>query len=244
MNLVIDIGNTRTKMALFKAGELVDMLALPHNSRKDFSQYLEQKPGVKACIISSVTQVPKWLLRKIKKSGVDPIYLDQHTPLPFRNNYLSKESLGYDRIASIAGACRLFPGKDVLVIDAGTAITYDLLTRQGEYIGGNISPGLSMRFRALNHFTSRLPLLEPGDTICLLGRNTEEAILNGVQNGIKFEMDSYARQLSNNYSELIVLLTGGDAHFFENLLKKSIFVDSNLTLKGLNNILEYNAKIK
>jgi len=190
MNLVIDIGNTRTKMALFTGRELSFQTAEPTNEKKKLLSFPEQKVEFTKCIISSVSHIPKWLLRKIKKSGINPLILDHKTRLPFRNSYHSKESLGYDRIAAIAGACQLFPGKNVLVIDAGTAITYDLKTDHEEYLGGTISPGLSMRFRALHEYTSRLPLIEPETHAGILGLNTGEAIIYGVQNGFAFEMES------------------------------------------------------
>jgi type III pantothenate kinase len=242
MNLVIDIGNTRTKMASFTGHELSDQIAGQNSNRDNFLSYLESKGNDINCIISAVTVIPGWLTRQLKKNGINPLILDSSLPLPFKNKYQSRKSLGNDRIAAIAGACYLYPGRNVLIIDAGTALTFDVKTEKEEYLGGNISPGITMRFHALHDYTSKLPLLQGREITEIIGQNTMQAIQNGVQNGILFEVKSYIKLLSNKYTGLVVLLTGGDAHFFENKLKKTIFVVSNLTLIGLNIILQHNAK--
>jgi type III pantothenate kinase len=242
MNLVIDIGNSRIKMASFIGHEFVNEIAATHSDSKKIKSFLNSTPDISACIISAVTGIPRWLTGELKKRDIIPLVLNSSTKLPFINEYKTKESLGNDRMADAAGACHLYPGRNVLIIDAGTAITFDIKTAKEEFMGGNISPGLSMRFKALHTFSSHLPLLQSESTEGFLGRTTNEAIQKGVQNGIIFEMEGYIQRLSNNYSDLIVLLTGGDAHFFENLLKKTIFVVSNLTLIGLNIILQHNAE--
>jgi type III pantothenate kinase len=244
MNLVIDIGNTRTKTAAFKNGSVVAHLIETDLQQNHFFSFIQNNGPFKACIISATVPVPEWLTEELKHAGISPLILQASTPLPFKNTYQSKESLGYDRIAAIAGAFYLYPRQNVLVIDAGTALTYDLKSRNEEYLGGNIAPGLTMRFRALHEFTSKLPHLQPGVTTEILGRSTDDAIRNGVQQGIAWEMEHYIDVLSNKYDELVVILTGGDAHFFENMLKKPIFVVSDLTLIGLNIILHYNAQNK
>jgi type III pantothenate kinase len=242
MNLVIDIGNSRIKMASFIGNDLVNEIAAISSDSKKIKSYLESIPDISACIISAVTGIPRWLTWELKKRYIIPLVLNSSTKLPFINGYITKESLGNDRVADVAGACHLYPGRNVLIIDAGTAITFDIKTAKEEFIGGNISPGLSMRFRALHDFSSHLPLLQRESAEGFLGKTTKEAIQKGVQNGIILEMEGYIQTLSNNYSDLVVLLTGGDAHFFENLLKKIIFVVSNLTLIGLNIILQHNAE--
>jgi len=173
------------------------------------------------------------------------IELDHHTPIPLINRYRTPDTLGYDRIAAAVGAYTIYPEKNVLVIDAGTAITYDLVTGGGEYMGGNISPGMAIRFKSLNKYTNRLPLLEPSiEEPPLLGSSTKEAIQSGVINGILFELDGFIGDVSRLHPELKVVLTGGDAKYFEGKLKSSIFVDLNLNLIGLNRILEHNASEK
>lgn len=244
MNLIIDIGNTRIKMAKFINNEMADQITAENNKEHAITTYINAKTQYKRCIISSVSEIPGWLLKHLHKSGLNPLFLNSSTPLPFKNNYQSKESLGNDRIADIAGAYHLYPKHNVLIIDAGTAITYDIKTANEEYPGGNISPGLTMRFKALHDYTSKLPLLQCETTTEYLGHNTKEAILNGVQNGLVLEIEGLIEKMCNKYPELIVILTGGDAPFFENRLKKTIFVVSNLTLIGLNIILQHNAEIQ
>ena len=170
------------------------------------------------------------------------LLLDHQTPLPIRNRYLTKETLGYDRIAAAVEASARFPGQDILIIDAGTAITIDFVNSENEFLGGNISPGLLMRYRALHEFTGKLPLVEPADQDALLGDDTEGAIRAGVQNGIIFELDGYINEQKKRYPRLQILMTGGDAVFFDKNLKNYIFVDLNLNLFGLHRILEYNVE--
>jgi type III pantothenate kinase len=244
MNLIIDIGNTRTKMATFRDNSMVAQLSDENSQYDRLIPFIQENCPCTACIISAVAPMPRWLTDELKQIEMNPLLLESTTLLPFKNSYQSKETLGYDRIAAVAGACALYPSKNVLIIDAGTALTFDLKTEREEYVGGNISPGLTMRFRSLHEYTSRLPYLEPGETMAPLGNTTAEAIRNGVQLGIAWETEQYIEWLSNKYNGLIVLLTGGDSQFFENLLKKTIFVVSNLTLIGLNYILQHNAKDK
>ena len=150
--------------------------------------------------------------------------------------------MGKDRIAAMVGAFDLYPDTNVLVIDAGTAITYDLLNDKGRYLGGNISPGLEMRYKALHRFTDKLPLVNQGNMEQLYGQTTEEAIRAGVQHGIVFEADKAIDTFKEFYNNLKVIITGGDAKFFDKKLKNSFFVHFNLTALGLNRILEHNGE--
>ena len=170
------------------------------------------------------------------------IELSHLTPIPIENLYETPETLGKDRLAAAVGANELFPDQNLLIIDAGTAITYDWVTEKNQYLGGNISPGLEMRFNALNQLTGKLPLVKPSSPFPELGRNTEEAIRAGVQWGILFEIEQYLENFNRNFKNLQIIMTGGDSKFFDKYLKKTIFVHFNLTLIGLNRILEYNAK--
>jgi len=168
------------------------------------------------------------------------IILDNQTPLPIKNNYQTPETLGKDRLAAVTGAYQLYPGQNVLVIDAGTAVTYDFINHKGEYAGGSISPGLTMRFRALHTFTTRLPLLQAEEISYLTGCNTRESILSGVMNGLRIEIDGIIDQYSILWPSFQVILTGGDAKYFEKILKNSIFASPNLVITGLKLILDYN----
>ena len=164
--------------------------------------------------------------------------------LPIRIGYETPHTLGRDRIAAVVGAQSLRPGSNILVIDAGTAITYELLEASGLYVGGNISPGMTTRFRALHHFTQKLPLVSEPEEVLLVGVSTESAIQAGVVNGIVLEMDGYIDLLRLKYPGLLVFLTGGHSFYFERRLKNRIFADINLVLIGLNRILEYNVENK
>lgn len=167
------------------------------------------------------------------------IELNEKTPIPIQLTYRTPETLGRDRIAAVVGAYMRCPGRNLLVIDAGTAITYDFLSEKGEYFGGNISPGMTIRFKSLHKYTKRLPMLDENGDIPLIGYNTETAIRSGVVSGIVREMDAYIDEFRNKYPGLLVFLTGGHSFYFETKLKNSIFADENLVLKGLNEILNY-----
>lgn len=184
-------------------------------------------------------------------------YLNHLTPIPIRNLYSTPETLGTDRLASVTGAYyeamkhNNDEPTDVLVIDMGTAITYDIIDAAGNYLGGNISPGVAMRLKALHHFTEKLPLVEfshksftAPDEVFAIGDSTSSAILNGVIQGVKFEIKGVIEQLLLKYPRLLIFLTGGDYINFEEQLKKRIFADKFLVAKGLNIIRQYNAQIK
>jgi type III pantothenate kinase len=208
----------------------------------DLQVLLRDYPDIANTIISTVRMEKPSFAGLLLDRGVRVLLLDHLTPLPIRNCYATKETLGYDRIASAVEANARFPDQDILIIDIGTAITIDFISSENEFLGGNISPGLRMRFRSLHEYTGRLPLVEPADQDALLGDDTERAIRAGVQNGIIFELDGYINEQKKRYPRLKVLMTGGDAVFFDKKLKNSIFVDLNLNLFGLHRILEYNVE--
>ena len=239
MNLVIDQGNSLTKTGVFDQSGLIRSHSLKNPDENSFMNLLNEF-RIDQLMVSSVTQDGQRLYEMLRKHVGKGHFFDMHTKLPFTNLYQTPETIGKDRLAAVAGAMHQFPMEDVFVIDAGTAITYELITRHQVYQGGNIAPGLQMRFKALNHFTSRLPLCEPDDAFALLGNSTQSAITAGVQNGLIFEIDGYIDTLKKQYPELHIIITGGDADFFAGKLKNPIFVDQNLVLKGLNRILEQN----
>ena len=167
---------------------------------------------------------------------------DNQVRLPIDIRYRTPETLGSDRIAAAVGANWLRPDRNLLVIDAGTAITYEIVEAPGVYAGGNISPGMITRFRALHHFTEKLPLVDEEEQIPLVGTTTETAIQAGVVNGIVYEMDGYIDTIRKKYLDIFVFLTGGHAFYFERRLRNSTCVAMNLVLDGLNRILEYNVE--
>ncbi len=202
-----------------------------------------EHPQLKNVIISSVKDYSSELKHTLQERFDTFIELDENTPLPIENCYQTKSTLGKDRIAAVVGAFDLYPNQNILVIDAGTAITYDIVSEKGQYLGGNISPGIEMRLKALNYFTGRLPLVQQKEWNKLYGTTTEEAILGGVLNGVVFEVDKTIDTFKEFYNNLKVIITGGNAEFFDKKLKNSFFVNFNLLALGLNRILEYNGQI-
>lgn len=148
--------------------------------------------------------------------------------------------MGNDRIALAVAGSQLYPGRDVLIIGAGTCITYDFVSKNNEYFGGSISPGIHMRFKALNTFTDKLPLVQPENKPELIGNSTVGSITSGVMNGLYSEIDGIIDRYEKNFPEIQTILTGGDIIYFDKMLKNNIFANSNLVLKGLNMILDYN----
>jgi len=242
LNLVIDIGNSRVKMAIFSQHEMVASSVKEVLSIEGIKELTNHFPGTDRAIWSKVTSVDPSVIKYLESTFPFFLELNHHTAVPIRNNYLTPETLGLDRLAAAIGARELFPDRALLVIDAGTAITFDLVESNGTFAGGNISPGLRSRFRALHEFTGNLPLMAAVDQFPLVGRTTEEAIQSGVLNGMIIEIDGMIDSLKKKYPEIQSVLTGGDALFFERRLKNHIFVKFEITLIGLNRILEYNVE--
>lgn len=239
MNLILDIGNTLAKVALIQDQETIFSKSYKELTLMDLDAILSRYSPQKA-IASIVGKIRPELINLIQ-SRVTTIILDPNTPIPLKNQYSTPETLGYDRIAVAVGANSLYPSKNVLIIDAGTAITYDLVTSDSVYLGGAISPGISLRFSALNSHTAKLPLLEKTGNYPLIGQSTNECILSGVLNGVIAEIDAYIDNVKNTYP-VETVLTGGDSNFLVDKLKNSIFVNQNLLTIGLNMILEFNLR--
>jgi type III pantothenate kinase len=240
MNLIFDIGNTSTKLAVFDKDNKVSVFRSKNFSGEQLGKKLAAF-NIEKAIISSVKEIPEIIIELL---GVNiPLIhtLSHQSKLPFINGYESPETLGPDRIAAVAGAYKIFPGSEVLIIDAGTAITYDFLSGNN-YKGGNISPGLNMRFKALNKFTGKLPLIKPDSEASFPGRNTEDAIRTGVITGMVYEINEYIRTFEKSDPEAKVILTGGDGLFFKDKIEKQIIYMPDIVMDGLNFILEYNAK--
>ena len=242
MNLVIDIGNSQTKVAIFDADELVQTICMKIFNSERLDDLQRIYPGLNRAILSSVAEVDEELLKKLKKEYPVFIEFNHQTAVPITNLYESQATLGLDRLAAAVGSVSLFPGKRLLVIDVGSAMTFDLIDENKQFLGGNISPGLEMRFRALHKFTSKLPEIGRSDQWKEIGKTTEEAIRAGVQNGMIFEMDGMIDLIRKDWPECQIILTGGDSFFFDRKLKNTIFVKFEITLIGLNRILEYNAE--
>ena len=239
MNLIIDIGNTAAKVALFDGGEMVEVLT-ESNQSLDCLEVLCAKYPVEQGIVATVIDLSERVLAALVALPFPLLWLDSKTPLPVTNLYETPETLGYDRMAAVVGANEQYPRRDILVIDAGTCITYEFIDSKGQYHGGNISPGMQMRFKALNQFTGRLPLIDSNGRKLPMGRDTETAIRAGVLKGMEYEISGYIESMKHKYPELLVFLTGGDDFSFDSSVKSIIFADSFLVLKGLNRILNYN----
>ena len=172
---------------------------------------------------------------------LNTLILNSETKLPFKNLYKTPKTLGVDRIALVCASVEQFPDKNVLIIDAGTCITYDFINTKNEYLGGAISPGIRLRYQSLHNLTANLPLLETEMPENSIGNSTASSIHSGVVFGILKEIDGVIEDYQEKYSDLTVILTGGDAYFLSKQLKNSIFANSNFLLEGLNFILEYNS---
>ena len=223
-NIVLDIGNSSIKTGLFRDRELLEMKRFDKSDFSGVKTYVEKLSSETSCIVSSVTNLPESFLSLFKLFG-DFILFSYKTPVPVNIRYKTPQTLGVDRIAAVVGAWSLYPGQNVLVIDAGTCITYELLTDNGEYIGGSISPGLQMRFDAIHTFTDHLPLLYPKEGFSSdYGDNTEDAILSGVINGYVREVETTIRELQEKYAISRTIITGGDAFFLDRKLKNIILM--------------------
>lgn len=239
MNLIIDAGNTKIKWAVFQDSRILEQYEGKIWEDLELSGLMKKYPDITSCMLSSTRTEWLQLEKVLKLYSVSFFRLNHQMDLPIGMEYKTPETLGLDRIAGAAGAMALYPDQTVLIIDMGTAITFDLLSAEGKFLGGNISPGMEIRFQSLHRYTDNLPLVKYNSQVDLIGSSTEEAIQAGVQNGILYEIESYINTLINKYNGLTVILTGGASEFFVRKLKKTIFVNPNLVLEGLNHILEY-----
>ena len=239
VNLIIDIGNTASKIAIFEQGEIKEMIRCSNQSLEELVALCRQYPIQKG-ILSSVVSINETIRQQLSLLPFPVLEFTYQTPIPIRNLYQTPQTLGVDRLAAVVAAYYQKPNCPALVIDAGTCITYDFLDEHGQYWGGNISPGMEMRFKALHSFTDKLPYVAVSGETPLYGNSTETAIRAGVIRGIEHEICGYIQQLQKNYPSLLVFLTGGNEFSFDTNLKSGIFADGFLVLKGLNRILEYN----
>lgn len=240
MNLVIDVGNTLVKAGIFENEYLKEKISFP---KEEFLTYIENislaYPRIKNVLIASVGNLEEHQVGQLQ-AQFPILYLTQDTKVPFINKYSTPKTLGVDRIALVSAAAQQLPFKNVLIIDAGTCITYDFISDRNEYFGGAISPGISLRYQALHSFTHRLPLLNKEIPHDIIGNSTTSSIHSGVVGGIVNEIDGFIENYKIKFRDLTVILTGGDAQFLRGSIKNDIFANSNFLLEGLNHILEYN----
>lgn len=241
MNLIVDVGNTFVKFAVFDAGVLKDKIVVEiFNFNTEVLSVLVRYPAINKAILSSVGRLETSHIDTLKMK-VDVIELSHELSLPFTNKYATPKTLGVDRIALVSASVAQFSDRNALIIDAGTCITYDFINKNNAYLGGAISPGIRLRYKSLNNLTANLPLLETKFPNGILGDSTENSIHSGVVFGVLKEIDGVISDYAKKYEHLTVILTGGDTKFLSNQLKNSIFANSNFLLEGLNFILDYNA---
>lgn len=237
--LILDFGNTLKKLAVFQDDKLLETSSTSEDVIIHIESLKKKYPMLSSSILSTVVNIDIHTLQYLK-SNFNFILFDHHCSIPIKNEYQTPETLGKDRLAAVIGANLLFPSQNVLVIDAGSSITYEFLTSEGVYKGGVISPGLGIRAKALNKFTDQLPLVEYSEDVELLGDTTTSCLQSGVLNGAASEIKGMIERFISQFGELKVILTGGDAKYFEKNLKYDIFASANLVLVGLNHILDFN----
>lgn len=243
MNLIIDIGNTFAKTAVVESGEIVFKNVEQELSCPAIRELLHRYPAINQAILSTTRHPNETTEAYLQRHVSRLLRFGPGTPVPLANLYSTPETLGADRMAAAVGAWEIAPERELLIVDLGSAITLDRVSSAGEYLGGNISPGMAMRFEALHRLTDRLPLcIVPSGEAVPTGNSTRQAIESGVVLGIIHEIDGYIDRLKDKNSPLIVFFTGRDANFFADKVKKPIFVVYDLVIKGLNRILEYNAQ--
>lgn len=242
MNLCIDQGNSRTKVALMTdEGKIIKDLSYKQFSSADVERLFDLYE-ITDSIISSVVNIEAAIVNTLNRRSQHFVLFDHMTPVPVFNRYESPRTLGLDRLAAAVGAKCLCPDENLLIIDAGSAITYDFVTAEGEYIGGNIAPGIKMRLTVLHRMTKKLPLVEveENELLPLFGKNTRDAIAAGVIRGVAYEVKGYMRTLKEKMPHFQTFLTGGHAPFVLKNVRMEMRYEKNLVLIGLNEILRFN----
>ena len=240
MNLLVDIGNSLVKLAVFDGGQLLAQTSTKYLQPSTFDEILKGRRAERA-IVESTRGDADEILAQVRDHADYVLEFTPRTPVPIANAYRTPETLGRDRLAAAVGATVLYPGRNVLIVDFGTAVTIDLVTADATFRGGCISPGMRTRFRALHDYTAKLPLCSATESEALQGLSTEEAIRLGVMNSISFEIEGYINRMREKIDDLCVIFTGGDAKYFVKRIKNTIFANCNLVFCGLDRILEYNA---
>lgn len=239
MNLVVDIGNTHVKAAAVEGTSVAMMLTFPSVAEMDTAP-ITARYDIRRAIVASTGCGAADAVEYLRRQGLEVMEMTPDTPVPIGKVYSTPQTLGADRIAAAVGAEAVFGRGDYLIVDFGTAITIDLVSG-GAFRGGNISPGMRIRFRALHDYTSRLPECSPSERTCFPAQSTAEAIEQGVMQGITYEIEGYMAALAHENVKLSIIFTGGDAKYFVKRIKNAIFAKCELVICGLNRILDYNA---
>lgn len=239
VNLIIDIGNTLAKLVAFDGDEPMEEIKTSNDTLEDLPAFAGKYP-FKRGIVGSVYGITAEAGRKLDGLGFPLLRLNADTPIPIRNDYRTPDTLGSDRLAAAVGAQAQYPGRDILIVDAGTCLTFEFIDREGHYKGGCISPGLQMRLKALRAFTARLPLVDSDGDIPDVGYDTATSIRSGVILGMKSEIEGRIEYFRKKHPDLLVFLTGGDKFSFDSKIKSLIFADKYIVPRGLNRILVFN----
>ncbi len=236
MNLIVDIGNTLIKATFFKSSKIEKKYSFEKSKTKKLYELLDSSNIEKIFISNVGSQIDTLKLSKYKKV----LHFKENLKIPLKLNYRDKNKLGKDRIAAMVGARKLFPAKNLLVIDIGTCITMDVLTNDGIFLGGRISPGIQLRYKSLS-FTQQLPFLNFVYNKDIYGNDTESSIHTGIQRSIISEIRDFNSELLKQLNILYVIITGGDMNFLLSELKNTIFAsEENLVAIGLYEIMNYN----
>ncbi|MCI4443205.1 MAG: type III pantothenate kinase [Lentimicrobium sp.] len=242
MILAVDVGNTRIKAAVFEGSTLLETFVfLKTELEKSIQNILNKYKNGSHLVVASVSDIEKQAFSNFE-SAINIHFVSHKDAFPFVNGYETPKTLGIDRMVLAAGATLQFPHQNRLVIDAGTCVTYDFIDENDNYLGGAISPGLRLRYEALHNYTAKLPLLTLENPKHFTGKSTSESIHSGVVNGLICEIDGFINQYKAQYSNFIIILTGGDTEFLAKRLKNTIFANSNFLLESLNQTFQYKIK--
>lgn len=232
--IVVDAGNTCVKIGFFERDELIEIQRFELNDLLQQDLSFRESKG----ILSSV--LDENATRLLNNYFSNTVLFDDQLRLPIQLNYSTPLTLGKDRICNAVYAWVKNPLKNSVAIDIGTCIKFDMITKMGSYEGGSISPGLNLRYRAMNEFTANLPLLSDTTSIDLIGKSTHESMHSGVMNGMHAEIIQMIERYSSLFDDLTFFVTGGDAKYFDFHSKNNIFAIENLTLEGLYHIFLFN----
>ncbi|MXO03557.1 type III pantothenate kinase [Flavobacterium sp. HBTb2-11-1] len=239
MILTVDVGNTRIKASVFEDNTALGNFVFEKNElEKKIEKILEKYPKCSDLVVASVGSIEKQSFLSFENK-LKVHFFTHEDVFPFHNKYATPKTLGIDRMILAAGATLQFPKQNRLVIDAGTCITYDFIDENDNYLGGAISPGLRLRYESLHNFTARLPLLSLEAPDSYIGNSTAQAIHSGVVNGFVYEIDGFIDEYRKEFSNFIIILTGGDADFLAKRLKNTIFANSNFLLESLSQTYQY-----
>ena len=240
MNLILDFGNSLTKYFFVNDDKILERGSFPSSKFDQNILDIKSKQDTEKLIYSSVINIKRKQLSDVFNNTMIISLKDKDLKLPFTNQY-KDETLGEDRVALVSAGLNLYPDKDLLIIDIGTCITYDLVSLNKEYIGGSISPGFNLRYSSLHDYTSNLPKLDVMPIESIIGESTEEHIHAGVFNGVIGEINYSITRHKNDLPNLETIICGGGANFLLNKIKNVIFADQDFLAHGLNHILQINS---